>query len=537
MNLRTRLMVMSALAVAIAVGISSGFVYVTLRQQIIGDVDVQLAKQASRIAIFAPAHLSSSPTNVVHRSFGGANTYVQFVRTNGSVVRLSASSVTLPLTKRDRTALRSPTQSFFSNLVLNGVELRVITVSVSGVGILQIARSIQTEEQTLHHLAILLISVSLGGIVLAIGIGWIVARMALGPLRGLTDMARSVAKSRDLANRIDVSGNDELGELAVSFNTMLGALEQSVALQRQFIGDVSHELRTPLTSLRTNAEMLFVEGISGDERAGIQRDILLQIEEMTLLVTTLIELARGEERDTGWENAQLDLLVDQAVTRTKRHWPSITFSVNTFPCVIHCVPDRVVRAIGNLLENAAKWSSPGDTVEVSLSHIDPDVTEQALTIDTGAEVGSQVQRGVGQMVSRTRNTIFRRRQRRANRRIQTTQSKIDPNRQDIAFVEIKVRDFGPGISDKDLPFIFDRFYRADNARKLPGSGLGLAIVRQVAESHGGRIFVDSGEAGGTLVRLSLPLLPTGLWRIASDGVNRGQGGPFESGFNKERGAT
>lgn len=514
---------MSALAVAVAVGISSGFVYVTLRHQIIGDVDVQLAKQASRAVAFVPRYLSPSSTNstnLAHRSFGGANTYVQLVRSNGSVVRLSANSVTLPLTTRDRAVSGSHSASFFSNFVVNGIELRVMTVPVSGVGILQVARSIQSEKQTLHHLAILLISVSLGGIVLAIGIGWIVARMALGPLRGLTDMARSIARSRDLAKRIEVSGSDELGELAVSFNTMLGALEQSVTVQQQFIGDVSHELRTPLTSLRTNAEMLFVEEMSSDERAGIQRDILLQVEEMTLLVTTLIELARGEEQDTGWENAQLDLLVDQAVTRTKRHWPSTTFVVNTRPCVIHCVPDRVVRAIGNLLENAAKWSQPGDTVEISMNRVGPDGIGQMpdagdeIGVSTGDEIGVRdaTAVGPGRDVSR-----YRGRYREFRRSLKSHETIQDPSDQrtgfKAGFVEISVKDHGPGISDEDLPFVFDRFYRAANARKLPGSGLGLAIVRQVAESHGGMILIDQGEGGGTVMRLLLPLLDQGIETI------------------------
>ena len=219
---------------------------------------------------------------------------------------------------------------------------------------------------------------------------------------------------------------------------MLEALEASQRAQRRLVADASHELRTPLTSLRTNLEVLELGGLGAADQARLRADVVAQLEELTLLVADLVDLAREEEPETEREALRLDELVAAAVERAARHAPAVRFATELEPVVVDGVRSRLDRAVANLLDNAAKHGGAGGTVEVTL---------------------------------------------RAG--------------------ELTVRDHGPGIADEDLPFVFDRFYRARSARGRPGSGLGLAIVRQAAEAHGGSVRADRAPDGGAVLRMAL----------------------------------
>jgi two-component system sensor histidine kinase MprB len=220
---------------------------------------------------------------------------------------------------------------------------------------------------------------------------------------------------------------------------MLGALEESTRAQRQLVADASHELRTPLTSLRTNIEVLASDrALPPEERGRLLSDVVEQLGEMTTLISELIELARAEQQTAHPEDVRLDLIAGEALERARRNRPSIRFTIDLEETVVHGVPATLERAIGNLLDNAAKWSP------------------------SGGEVHVEVRNG-----------------------------------------QVTVRDHGPGISEEDLPYVFDRFYRARSARGLPGSGLGLAIVRQVAEAHGGEVVAERADGGGTRMILRL----------------------------------
>jgi two-component system sensor histidine kinase MprB len=286
-----------------------------------------------------------------------------------------------------------------------------------------------------------LLLVSLGGVAVAVWLGWVVSRTALRPVAQLTEAAEHVARTRDLSRRISTgTSDDELGRLGTSFNTMLEALEASQNAQRQLVADASHELRTPLTSIRTNIEVLAAENaLSTEDRRRLVEDLVGQLEELTLLMSDLVDLARGDEPDLATDDVRLDHLVVETVERARRNAPDKRFHVQVEPCVVHGMPARLERAVMNLLDNAAKWSPQGGVVEVTLKD-----------------------------------------------------------------GELSVRDHGPGIAESDIPFVFDRFYRAPAARGLPGSGLGLAIVRQVAESHGGAVAVESPNGGGACLRLRVP---------------------------------
>ena len=283
--------------------------------------------------------------------------------------------------------------------------------------------------------------VALGGLVLAAVLGYIAARTALRPVATLTSLAERVAATRDLGTRIEVDRDDELGSLARSFNTMLDALERSAKAQRRLVADASHELRTPLAALRTNVELLRrADRLDPEERAELLQETLDGLEELSALVSDVVELARDEEPSVLREDVRLDEIVERAAARARAYWPRVHFHVDVEPAVVRGVPDRLTRAVANLLDNAGKYSPAGGVVEVRL-------------------------RGG----------------------------------------ELTVRDHGPGIAEEDLPYVFDRFYRAPSARSMPGSGLGLAIVRQVVEGHGGTVEAGNAPGGGTVVRMRLPL--------------------------------
>ena len=143
---------------------------------------------------------------------------------------------------------------------------------------------------------------------------------------------------------------------------MLDTLEGSIAAQRQLVADASHELRTPVTSLRTNIEVLAENRLDGAERARLVADVQAQAEELSALVADLIELARGDQPSPAYEDVRLDALVAEAVERARRHAPGVTFETELEPAVVDGVPDRLARAVNNLLDNAARH---GRTVTVS----------------------------------------------------------------------------------------------------------------------------------------------------------------------------
>ena len=447
MSFRARLTLVAAAAVALAVLAASLVVFLVVRNQLRGQVDNALRSRAQGIVEshgpgpglrIQDGYLQGVPPP----SFGGGD-FVQLVDRSGRTTRTEFESGSLPASKIALDVAKNGGDGRFTDASIRGADYRVYTIPVSdetgNTYALQVARSLSEVNHTLHRISIFLIMIAAGGIAIAVGFGFAVSQAALAPVRRLTGATETVAETRDLSERIEVHGDDELSRLATSFNTMLAALEESARSQRQLVSDASHELRTPLTSLRTNIEVLARDRtMAAEERERLLTDIVAQLTEMTALVTELVELARGEEHAAEAEDVQLDLLVAEVVERAQRDYPQVEFVTALEPTELHGVSATIARAVSNLLDNAAKWSPPGGRVEVA-------VRDGAVT----------------------------------------------------------VRDHGPGIDDDDLPYVFDRFYRSAAARKLPGSGLGLAIVKQVAEAHGGAVTAERAEGDGTRMKLVL----------------------------------
>ncbi len=438
MSFRARLILVAASAVALAVVAASAVVYVVVRDQLRSTVDDGLRDTAAEIARDPIPALRrfSAPQPEVGRSGG----YPQLVRFDGQVFLPQGYSVQLPVDEQVLAVARGEARPFFADEHVQGIHLRVLTATYApGIAALQVSRPLTEVDASLRRLRLFLLLIAGGGVAVAAALGYGVSRAALAPVTRLTVATEHVGETGDLSQRIDASGQDELGRLASSFNTMLAALEDSTRAQRQLVADASHELRTPLTSLRTNIEVLAGgRELPPDERERLLSDAVEQIEEMTTLIAELMELARGKQHPAEPEDVRLDLVTRAAVERVARDRPDTDFRLEAEETTIRGVPSTLERAVGNLLDNAAKWSPGGASVEVSV---------------------------------------------RAG--------------------EVTVRDHGPGIAAEDLPYVFDRFYRARSARGLPGSGLGLAIVKQVAETHGGTVVAEPADGGGTTMRLRL----------------------------------
>jgi two-component system sensor histidine kinase MprB len=444
MSFRARLTLVAAVAVAVAVAVASVVAYLAVRSELRGQVDEALDQRAELVSGIPIRFFETRPgqffLQIPAPALGGPGGYVQVVTRDGDTLRPPDEELPLPVEDRTLDVAAGGEEAFYSDAEVAGTHVRMLTVPLAPGYAVQISRPLTEVDDSLGRLRTILLLVALGGVALAAALGLVVARTALAPVRRLTEATEEVTETRDLSRRMDDEGSDEVGRLAASFNTMLAALEESARSQRRFVADASHELRTPLTSLRTNIEVLArADDMPRAERERLLADVVEQLAEMSALVAELVALDRAEEPANGPEDVRLDLLAGEAIERVRRQRAGITFTPDFEESVVRGVPSSIERAIGNMLDNAAKWSPPGGEVEVA-----------------------------------------------------------------VRDGEVEVRDHGPGIADSDLPYVFDRFYRAPSARARPGSGLGLAIVRRVAETHGGSVVAERVEGGGTRVRLAFP---------------------------------
>jgi two-component system sensor histidine kinase MprB len=233
---------------------------------------------------------------------------------------------------------------------------------------LVIFEPIQGIEDHLNSLRVTLLVLALFGVLGAAFFGWLAARASLVPLTSTTSEIEDVANTLDVSRRVDEGRDDELGRLRRACNRLLEALQGAQDAQRQLILDSSHELRTPLTSLRTNAQVLRRAGeLSHDDLTQLSEDMVTQVDELTTLVRDLMELAQGTHSVEEDQDLRLDDLVAECTELAETHARTrqVTVQLSTEPCMVHARPSRLSRAIGNLLDNAIKFSPSGGEVRVT----------------------------------------------------------------------------------------------------------------------------------------------------------------------------
>jgi two-component system, OmpR family, sensor histidine kinase MprB len=465
-SLRRRITGAATLAVA-AVAVTLGVAgYLSTRSHLVGELQQELRGRAQP---FVQPHTTGRgqqgasgggaggsrsperPSEPTNPPYGGAPGYFQIVRPNGKVVAVTAGGSQLPVDSRAVEIAKRARGNFFSTATVGGIHVEILTVGDPyDHYAVEVALPLTPVDSVLSSLALtygLLVGV---GVLLAGVIGALIARSALAPIERFSEQTEQVTSELDRPRRLQEKGASELRRLAASFNRTLDALERSIQAQRHLIADASHELRTPMAALRSNIQ-IFLEAhrLPEEEREGLQHAIVAELDELTQLVADVVELARGSAPSEHTEAIELDQIVREAVSRAQRREAQLRFGLELEPTVIVNSPDRVNRAVTNVIDNARKWSPPDGQIEVTL---------------------------------------------RAGL--------------------LSVRDHGPGFEEADLQHVFDRFYRAEAARRMPGSGLGLAIVKQAAEAHGGAAVAANAPDGGAVLRVSFGP-PTGIRESAT----------------------
>ena len=258
---------------------------------------------------------------------------------------------------------------YYTDVHAGDTHLRVLVTGLGANGALAVALPLTDVDNALSSQLLLLAVIAAGGIALAALLGTLVARTALSPIARFTRQTESIAANTDWLERqrLDVVGDDELARLARTFNTTLDALEGSVKAQRNLVADASHELRTPIASIRANLQLMRDEALlSPADREALRTDMIEELDDLTALVSDVVELARGTKPDGDRGDVRVDEIAVDAVERARRRAPGITIRVKLEPTLVRGEGDRVARAIANLLDNAVKWSPTGGVVEVEL---------------------------------------------------------------------------------------------------------------------------------------------------------------------------
>jgi two-component system, OmpR family, sensor histidine kinase MprB len=449
-SLRRRISYVAAAAVAIAILLAALICYWVVRGQLRGQVDDALRLQATAVqSVGAPA-LNQQLPGIPPSAGGPAQYYLVVVGATGQ----RAGNYPLPVDPRVRNVADGTGGMYLTDVQVGKNHLRELVLPAevrAGLEMMPaavlLARPLNGIDHVLSRLRLILFVLCALGIALAAALGRLAARQVLAPLAEVAQTAEHISETEDLTSRVHVHADDEVGQLATSFNAMIERLQKSrdelddsVRAQRQLVADASHELRTPITSLRTNIEVLLAGGqLEDEDRRRLLADVVEQSEELSALIGDLIELARGDLPHDMVEDVRLDRILEESISRARRDHPEVAFESSLQPVTVEGVPERLGRAANNLLDNAARHSPPHSVVEV--------------TVDADG---------------------------------------------------LRVRDHGSGVDEADLPYVFDRFYRGKNSRGRQGSGLGLAIVRQVAVQLGGSVSAANAPDGGAIFSIHLP---------------------------------
>lgn len=416
MTLRARIALTATVAVAVAIAVAFVALYAaaahTLRSSVdralesllveLADPDVPPALRQLVLEDFTappPEELPQSSFGPRPGRMGGAGGFVQVISADGHVVRpQGAQSEPLPVSERAAEVAAGDANPDFETVEVDGQPVRVLTVPAAPGRPLavQVARPLEEVEETLATLRRQLALGGLAGIVLAGGLGVLAARPATRPVTELTELADEVATSQDLSRRISVERDDELGRLAGTLNTMLANLEQARHAQQQLVADASHELRTPLTSLRTNIEVLAkAEQLDPADRQRLIDDLTGQVDELTRLLSDLIELARGEQPARTSATVSLDRVVAEAVELVSGRGGEPRISLDLAPTTVRGEADRLRRAVINLLDNAIKYGDEPIHVTVAEGRVEVRDHGPGIADDDLAHVFDRFYRAAG----------------------------------------------------------------------------------------------------------------------------------------------
>jgi heavy metal sensor kinase len=466
-SIRSRLTAWYILLLGIILILFSVFLNYFLSKRLYESVDNSLTVSATVVATSAVMQFNRSPLPGLDQFFeqfmgaGNLNKFYRIYDGSGNVGSRSNNidASKFPLSQEAYADALSGTNSYETFLVDGKHPIRVITMPILRekklVNLVQVGTSLEAVKETLRNLRIFLFTAVPSVLVFATLFARFLARRALKPISKIIKTARDIGQGQELSQRIPVfKVQDELGQLALTFNEMMDRLENSFAQMRQFSSDASHELRTPLTVLQGQNELVLSKLRDPKEYQEVIISNLEEIKYMSKVLEDLFVLSRSDENQVLLNYKRMDLR--DLVEEVCRH-AEILAEEKDISIVIAFLEQvkingdevRLRQMVWNILHNGIKYTQPGGELKVSLL-------------------------------------------------------------EESGFALLSIQDTGIGIPEKDLPFIFDRFYRVDKARSKDegGSGLGLSICRHIAEAHKGKIEVESKPGLGTRFKIHIP--STGL---------------------------
>jgi two-component system sensor histidine kinase MprB len=362
----------AAVGVLIVVAAVCGVLYVSYAAGLRARVDAELVDAAQQVStITRQIKEEASQKGVVpdlDKPITVGGTEIDLIP--GPVVSGQATRFG-PLGSRDVAVADQAEPSYFTEAEDGNRWYRVYTAAMPGTsvgGLVRASRPANADDGALRTEALLFGVLTVTAAVVTYGLARLTAGRVLLPIALLTRTAEDISRTRDLSARIGATSTDEVGRLGASFDTMLAALEGSVTAQRQLVADASHELRTPLTSLTTNLDLLEDgEGLADPQAPALVRAAREQAGELDNLITDLLDLARYGEAIPHREAVRLDLLAADVVHRRQRRSRDVRVRTILEECLVHIDPVAVDRAIGNLVDNAIKWSPPGGEVHVEVA--------------------------------------------------------------------------------------------------------------------------------------------------------------------------
>ncbi|MDO7868394.1 sensor histidine kinase [Nocardioides jiangxiensis] len=445
-SLASRVTLLTTMAVAIAIAVVAFGAFMTVRLQTQASLDSSLVDRAKLVAATVrEAEVGGTDYNVPGWLLGASDVRLFEVTSDGLVWSADrAGSPNFGTPEVDVAAGRR--DQSIRTITQGGARYRAVTWPMAGDHgrAIVVVQSLAPQERVLKRLGLVMLLLGGAGVVGAGLAGWAVARSGLRPVRRLTRAAEEIARTEDLRPIEATGSNDEIARLATAFNQMLTALAASRDRQRQLVADAGHELRTPLTSLRTNLELL-AQASSGElEIPPEARDELLaDVQGQIEELTTLI----GDLVELGREE-------------------SLTHVVEPVD-----LAEVVARALVRVRRRAPEV------------HFDVDTDQWWVTGEAAA-----LERAVLNLLDNAAKWSP------AGGTVTVT----------LSAGVLRVVDQGHGISDEDLPHVFDRFWRSPESRGMPGSGLGLSIVHQIAVRHSGRVEAGRAPEGGAMLTLRVP---------------------------------